>query len=252
MTFQFDFSKDKPDNRELIPAGTVVFVEHIYTPGGADVPGTLPDKREGALTASKNTDALYLKSEFTILRGPYKGRKFWGNLTVYGGKLDEKGRSVAGGITRKNIRLMLDSSLGLSSKDESPEASAKRVISGFRDLQKRRFIAKVAIEKGKDGYADKNGLGQILTIDMKGYPQSEAELDNPTVNAVPADAPPAPAWGSSHTDAAPTENAAGRQTAGAWGQTQPQPVGGQPAQAADPAPTEQTAENVPLWARPAA
>lgn len=195
MTNPFDYSNDKPDIREPIPAGTPLFLRMTYTPGGADHTGCPPEAREGALTASKEGDSKYLKAEFTVLRGPYKGRKFWGNLTVEGGKVDEKGKSIAAGITRKTIRLILDSSQGLKTSDESPEAMAKRVIRGYRDLQGRQFIAKAKVEPAQNGYAAKNGLGQVLTVDMKDYP-TEAQLDNPPKPGTPiANAPaPLPSW----------------------------------------------------------
>ena len=184
----FNLNTAKPDLRELIPAKVPLLVEYRYTPGGAG-----PD---GALTQSKDSDAQYLKSEFTVLRGPFRGRKFWGNLTVSGGKVDEKGNSKAAAITRGHMRLMVESARGVSTKDESPEAAAKRVITSFKDLQGLRFVCTVKIEKGKDGYADKNQLGDVLTLDHKLYPRSEGDLDNPAIatSTAPA-APPAPVWG---------------------------------------------------------
>src|SRR6201996_6449075 len=217
IPFSMDFSQDKPDIREVIPAGTVVFVEMVYRPGGANLPNTPTEHQEGALKAAKPpSDALYLDCEFTILLGPYKGRKFWSNITVAGGKVDEKGRSIAAGIARQTIRCILDSSQGLSSKDESPEATAKRVMRGFRDLQKRRFMCKLKVEKSA-GYADKNGLGQVLTVDMKDYPKSEAELNN-VPSAKVKDAPAAPTWGD-QAQQAPQQQpqpAAAPAPAGAW------------------------------------
>jgi hypothetical protein len=199
MSFSFDFSQDKPDIREPIPAGTRVLVRMNYTPGGAG-PG-------GALTKSKPPgDTEYLKAEFTVLRGPYKGRKFWSNFTTSGGKLDEKGRSIAGGITRQNIRMIIDGSQGLSSKDDSPQAAAKRVLpNGFADLQGRTFVAKVKVEAASGNYPAKNALGQILTIDHADYPKSEADLDGPAANPVQAALPTAaaPTWAAAAPAAAP-------------------------------------------------
>lgn len=188
MTFSTDFSNDKPDIREVIPAGTPVFVQMTYAPGGVG-----PD---GALTQSQPpSDCQYLKAEFTVLRGPYKGRKFWSNMTFIGGKLDEKGRSIAAGITRSTVRMILDSSQGLRTTDESPEAAAKRVLNSLKELNGRKFIARVKVEPAQNGYPAKNGLGQVLTIDMKTYP-TEAELDAPTEKspAATAAATPPPAW----------------------------------------------------------
>jgi hypothetical protein len=249
----FDYSNDKPDIREPIPAGTLLYLRMTYTPGGADLPGTPAELKEGALTKAKDpSDAYYLKTEYTVLRGPYKGRKFWGNLTVAGGKVDEKGKSIAAGITRQTIRAILDSSQGLKTSDESPEAMAKRVIRGYRDLQGRQFVAKAKIEPAQAGYAAKNGLGQVMTIDMKGYPMTEAELDNPAVGAgaVAKDAPPAPTWGATPATAVPVTAPTPAVVA------QPQTVGFVAPAAETAAPAVQTAaalatdSAIPLWAQP--
>ncbi len=42
--------------------------------------------------------------------------------------------------------MILDSSQGLKSTDESPEAAAKRVLTSLKELQGRKFLAKVKIE----------------------------------------------------------------------------------------------------------
>lgn len=249
MTFNMDFSNDKPDLREPIPAGTVLYVEMTYKPGGADLAGTAPEQREGALTKAKEpSDAYYLMAEFTVLRGPYKGRKFWSNLTVSGGKVDEKGRSIAAGITRQTIRCILDSSQGLKASDESPDAMAKRVIRGYRDLQKRRFIAKVKVEPPQNGYPAKNGLGQVLTVDMKGYPATEAELDAPVAAGAAKDAPAAPVWGAATPAAAPSPEV----TAPVVAFTQPAAAAAvveRPVAPVQPA-AQQDNSGIPLWAQP--
>jgi hypothetical protein len=191
--------------------------------------------------AAEPSDAYYLKTEFTVLRGPYKGRKFWGNLTVAGGKVDEKGKSIAAGITRQTIRSILDSSQGLKTSDESPEAMAKRVIRGYRDLQGKTFIAKAKVEPAQKGYPAKNGLGQVLTIDMKGYPTSDADLDNPTVTgATGASAAPAPVWagGTSPANPAPAATAAFQPPAATVNASQ--------------APAQNNSDAIPNWAKAAA
>lgn len=198
MSFSLDFSQDKPDIREPIPAGTPVFVQMTYTPGGVG-----PD---GALTQSQTGDTQYMKAEFTVLRGPYRGRKFWSNLTFVGGKVDEKGRSIAAGITRQTVRMILDSSQGLKSTDDSPEAAAKRVLASLKDLQGRKFIAKTKVEAAQNGYPAKNGLGQVLTVDMKTYP-TDAELDAPVITGVT----PSTKVAETPTWAPPTEGPAAAQ-----------------------------------------
>ena len=50
MSFSADFSHDTPDPHAPIPAGTPLYVEMTYAPGGADLPGW---PKEGALTRSR-------------------------------------------------------------------------------------------------------------------------------------------------------------------------------------------------------
>lgn len=196
----FNLNDAKPNISEPIPAGTKLLVRMSYAPGGADFPNTPVNERRGQLTAAKEpSDAIYLKAEFTVLRGPFKGRKFWENMTVAGGKLDEKGHSIAAGITRGNMRSIVDAFNGLSSKDESPQAQAKRVLTnGFADFQGKVFPVKVGVEPAKGNHQAKNKLGTILTPDHKDWPKDESEFDNVSVGiAQPAKLPAvaAPAWG---------------------------------------------------------
>jgi hypothetical protein len=204
MSFNMDFSGDRPAMRDVIPLGTRVLVRMTYTPGGATPPADHKLVNDPAtrasyaqLTKSKPpSDAYYLKAEFTVQRGPYKGRKFWENMTTQGGKLDEKGNSIAATITRGTMRSIIDAAQGLSSKDESPAASARRVLpNGFPSFQGFTFAVKIGVEPAKGGFAEKNKLGTVLTVDSKDFPKSEADLDStgftgaPTAAALPQVAP---------------------------------------------------------------
>jgi hypothetical protein len=247
--YDYNFAGEKPDIREVIPAGTKLQLRHTFTPGGYAPDGKMTNG--GPLTKSKptadnpNPDTLYLKSEFTVLRGPYKGRKFWSNLTVVGGQVDETGASKAGKITRQNIRLMIDSSKGLSSKDDSPAAAAKRVLpNGFPDLQNIIFVGTVKIEPAQGNYPEKNALGLILTIDNKLYPADANELDNPPKPAgapTPAVLPAVPSW---ETSAQPVQVG---QAASMTGQEilASLPVGGRVA----PLTVQNPPSGVPAWAQ---
>jgi hypothetical protein len=263
MAFSFDFSQDKPDIRAPIPAGTKLLLRFNYAPGGQDIPGTPNEQRTGALTKGKEGDTLYLKGEFTVLRGPYKGRKFWSNLTVHGGKLDEKGQSKGGKITRETIRSMIDSANGLATSDESPEAQAKRVLRSFVDLQNLTFIAKAKIEPEQNGYPAKNGLGQVLTIDHKDFPKSEDELDNPPIPQA-AEKPAVPGFNFGSGGAASpgnpfaqTTQASGATSSSATesGTTQTQAAAEQARATPTQSPAEQPASNndngLPSWMKAA-
>lgn len=255
MSYNFNFSNDKPDIRETIPAGVPLFLQLNYAPGGYDVS---PDGRSavpggsGALTKSKpnernpNPDTAYVKAEFTVLRGPFKGRKFWGNLTVVGGELNEKGESKAGKITRGNIRSIIDSSQGLASNDETPEASAKRVLpQGFASLQGLRFLALSKVEPAQNGYPAKNGLGQVLTKDMKSFPKSDAEIDNPVLPQGAAQAASAPIALPGWASGAPTPQATAAPSSPTT--VAAATFGGAPAQ--QPPPAAVANSGIPAWAQ---
>ncbi len=96
---------------DLIPADTIAKVALTIRPGG--------ESEGGWLTQSKSSDAQYLNCEFVVLEGPYDKRKFWTNLTVSGGKVNEDGSSIAGNITRATLRAILESARGFSPADES-------------------------------------------------------------------------------------------------------------------------------------
>ncbi|HAX91970.1 MAG TPA: hypothetical protein DCY07_07170 [Rhodospirillaceae bacterium] len=146
---------------DLIPANTIAKVVATIRPGSSG--------QGGWLTRSNTSDVEYLNCEFTILEGSFAKRKFWQNMTVSGGKLDERGQSKAWGITKATLRAMLDSAFGLDPDDDSPAARQKRMTQDWGAFNGLQFLAKVGIEKGKDNYADKNKLLFVLTRKNKEY-----------------------------------------------------------------------------------
>jgi hypothetical protein len=129
---------------DLVPANTVARVILTIRPGS--------EGDGGWLTQSKSSDAQYLNCEFTITDGEYAKRKFWGNLTVSGGKVNEEGQSIAGKIARETLRAILESSLGVRPDDESDEAKRKRLVSGYGNFNDMEFVAKIGIEPARGEY----------------------------------------------------------------------------------------------------
>lgn len=146
---------------DLIPANTIAKVVATIRPGSSG--------QGGWLTRSNTSDVEYLNCEFTVLEGPFARRKFWQNMTVSGGKLDERGQSKAWGITKATLRAMLDSAFGLDPDDDSPAARQKRMTQDWGAFNGLQFVAKVGIEKGKDNYPDKNKLLFVMTRKNKEY-----------------------------------------------------------------------------------
>lgn len=189
------FEAPQPKANELIPTGTPLFVEMTFTPGGHGEDGCLTKSKPSA--ENPNPDTAYLKCEFTVLRGPYKSRKFWSNFTLEGGERDENGHSKAGVISAQTLRKIIYSAHGLRSDDMTP--NAKAICEKYGKLQALngiRFVCRAAVGKERAGYQQKNELGghwNIMTVDSKRWP-TEHELDNPATAKPAAPAPAAPVW----------------------------------------------------------
>ena len=152
---------------ELVPANTIAKVNMTIRPGGLG--------EGGWLTQSNSSDVQYLNCEFTVIEGDYAKRKFWSNLTVSGGKVDEQGRSIAGNITSETLRATLESAHGIKPTDESDEAKRKRMVGGYGDLNGMEFWAKVGIEPARGEYQAKNKLAAVVTPDKEGYGGAPAQ-----------------------------------------------------------------------------
>ena len=168
---------------DLIPADTVAKVSMTVRPGNVS--------EGGWLTQSKSSDAQYLNCEFVVIEGPFAKRKFWGNLTVSGGKVNEKGESIAGNITRATLRAILESSRNVKPDDESDEAKRKRLVDGYQTFNGMTFWAKIGVEPARGEYKAKNYLAAVVTPDKPGYAGAPAPTEAASV------ATATPSWANS-------------------------------------------------------
>jgi hypothetical protein len=180
---------------ELIPDGTIAPVHLTVRPGNSG--------EGGWLKRSKAGDSEALDCEFTVTEGPHAKRKFWTLFTVQG---TTEGQQKAADISFSRIRAILESANGVRPDDESDHAKSKRRLSSYGELDGVRFVAKIGVEKGKDGYKDKNILAEVITPDRKqwakieqpprqqGFQQIGAAAQAATANA--AQAAGKPAWAS--------------------------------------------------------
>jgi hypothetical protein len=192
---------------ELIPDGTFAKIRLSIRPGGVN--GSVP-MDAGLLKGSTESDAKMLDCEFTVIEGPFLRRKFWQNFTVAGGKLDDKGQSKGWNISKASFRAMVDSALGLSPKDMSETAKAKRLIQGLKQLDGITFAARIMVEPANDPkYRDQNRLANVVLPDEEKYAaimKGEAVEPDP-VNAKPRKsaansmAQNAPAWATGNAPA---------------------------------------------------
>lgn len=225
MTMDFN-NAESQQYGELIPNGTFCKLVMSLRPGGVGP--------EGWLTESKSSDAQYLSCEFTVSEGPLVKRKLWANLTWTGGKLNDKKQSMGGEITRSTLRAILESSRGINPSDMGEQASAARRVNSFGEFDGIEFVAKIGIEKGKDGYPDKNKIAMAVTPDKKEYQQ----VMSGQVIAAPASTSGKPSWaqGAASSPGTPQQPKAG-DVAPAWAQ------GSAPPPAQNPKPV------IPAWAK---
>ena len=166
-------SAERQQSFGLIPPKTIVPLVMNIRPGGAG--------DGGWYTASKTSDAMMLDVEFTVSEGPYAKRKLWQYFVMSGGKLTNNGDSVAGNISRSTLRAILESARNIKPEDTSDAAVNARRINGLEDFNGMCFLAKIGIDKDKNGqYEDKNKILAVITPDMKeyteGYTQESPEM----------------------------------------------------------------------------
>ena len=162
-----DFN-DAEEQRQggTIPDGTFVKAAIHIRPGGASLAGMDPTDT-GLFKNSDKSDAVMIDCEFTVLVGPYAHRKWWENMVVAGGTLDEKGVSKGWNMTKSRIRAMLESAMSIDPKDMSEPAKQKRQIPYFKYIDGMPFYVKLTVEEGgaKPGggtYAPKNVIDRIV------------------------------------------------------------------------------------------
>jgi hypothetical protein len=238
----YDFSDVEPQqSSDLLPDGSFCKLTMTIRPGGVDGQTEI-DKGLLKASTTPGSDVLSLDCEFTVVEGRHARRKFWHAFTVSGGKVDEKGASIGWNITKRTLRAMIDSALGLDPDDNSEEAKAKRRLRGLADLDGITFVAKITVEPSTDSrYPDKNKLDRPVLPNEKEW---RAVMNGEDVAPSPSRprsansgassaAAPKPAWGQQ--PAKPAQQAA----AAAWQRPATAPLGqdagSQPAKPAGPA-----------------
>lgn len=167
-------SAPKQQEYELIPNGSIVPLVMNVRPGGFG--------ETGELTASKSSDAVYVSAEFTVISGEFAKRKVFDNIGVSGGKLDDSGNSIYGNMGRTRLRAILEASRNIKPDDFSQEAAAKRQVTSYTDFDGMAFLAEVGIQKGQNGYNDKNTIKLVITPDKPGYQKVDLDGHVPSQN----------------------------------------------------------------------
>lgn len=157
----------------------------------------------GIKTSAKDTRIQGLDLEYTVIDGPFKGRKAWKWAGISGTGSDGHNKMVS--ITRSLIRGILESAYGVRSTDDSPEAMAARKINDWDDLDGLAFVARFGVEEGSE-YVDARTGDKVTgkaknTVTAVGADDPDYAGFKPakvkTVAAKPAAAKPSsrPAWG---------------------------------------------------------
>jgi len=151
---------------DLIPLNTIAPMILTIRPGS---------RGEGGWeTGSDTSTYTWLNCELTVTEGRYKGRKIWQNMMC--GHPEAENKAV--NITRSTLRGILESARQIKPDDMSDDAKAKRIVSGFGDFSGLEFVGKIGIEKGKDGYDDKNKLVAAVPVtspQYKGWAEGDAK-----------------------------------------------------------------------------
>lgn len=135
-----DFNDADPQGSTgIIPDGTVA-------PVIINLRGIKPGKSDSRVKG--------LDLEFTVIEGPFKGRKAWKWAGIAGS--DSEGHKTMVSITRSSIRAMLESAYGVDPADDSPEAMNGRRLADWEDLTGMAFVARFSVEAGTD-YTDAAG-----------------------------------------------------------------------------------------------
>ncbi len=163
MAYDFNGAEQQREGG-LIPDGTVAVVHLTIRPGNAGEGGWLKRSKDGGSQA--------LDCEFTVVDGPSAKRKFWSLFTVEG---TTDGHAKAADISASRLRGILESAKGIRPDDETDTAKNGRRVSSWGDFDGLRFVAKIGIEKAKEGsgFKDKNTLDAAVTPDRKAWVKVE-------------------------------------------------------------------------------
>ncbi len=188
--------------RTLIPAGTVCRAVVNVKLGDMEIPefGTGQWFKK-----SQTSKAKWMELEFTVIGGEHDKRKFWDKIFVDGDKMSPNGVPVTKEIGLSTLRTIIESAFNIIPTDVSPEAQARRQIQGVNDLNGMEICAKVGIDKGTNGYADKNKLTAAITPNQKDFipsgqvpmsqtPAAAQQLAQPQQQAQPVASGAVPSW----------------------------------------------------------
>lgn len=127
----------------MIPNGEIVKVQIKIRRGGFD---DFDRGWTGGYAKLGKEGAVYLDCEFSVVEGPYKGKKFYSLIGLYSPRSEWWGNNG-----RSQIRDILNSTHNLSAKDYSLKAKKLRKLVNLGQLDNLIFELKVKIEALANG-----------------------------------------------------------------------------------------------------
>ena len=118
---------------------------------------------DGCATKSDKTNSVYLKTEYEVIEGKFKGRKIFGIIGLHSPKGPEFKE-----MGLRFMRTIVDSSHGLSKSDTSNEANTKRSMESYKDLHFMEFAALITVSQDHNG-KDRNEIKRAITVDDARY-----------------------------------------------------------------------------------
>ena len=167
-----DFNNIEPSSGssgefELIPENTIARVTLQLEGGNVEVSEF---GRGNFFKASQGGGrAKWMPIVFTITGGDYNGRKIWHRVFVDGDKMSDRNVPIAKEIGLRTMRSIIDSARNINTDDTTPIAQQARQLNSIEDLNNMQLCIKIGIEKGTNGYADRNRLIVPLTPNQTGY-----------------------------------------------------------------------------------
>lgn len=109
------------------------------------------------------TGAVFIKTQYEITEGEFKGRKIWGLIGLH----SPKGETFKE-MGREFICSVLESARGILPSDKSHEAKIKRSMQSYEELDYIEFVALIGVKADQNG-EDRNEIKRALTPDDARY-----------------------------------------------------------------------------------
>ena len=127
----------------MIPNGEIVKVQIKIRSGGFD---DLERGWSGGYAKLGKEGAIYLDCEFSVIEGPYSGKKFFSLIGLYSPRGEWWGNNG-----RSHIRDILNSAHNLTTTDNASRAKKLRKLKNLGQLDNLIFSSKVKIEDQPNG-----------------------------------------------------------------------------------------------------